>query len=190
MLLGEPGIGKTHALEAEQEAVDLKIGLEGNRTMRLDLRSYGDESRLIRDLFECEIVDSWAKGNHVLYLFLDSLDECLLRLDNVAALLVAELQKFPVQRLRLRIACRTADWPNILEEGLKRLWDDDNGAAYELAPLRRADVLEASECAGLDRESFVHEIDRKEIVALAVKPITLNLLINIFIDERHSLPTS
>ena len=177
VLLGEPGIGKTHALQAEHNAIDVKIGLEGGHTMWLDLRSYGDENRLVRDLFECETFESWAGGNHVLHVYLDSLDECLLRLDNLAALLVDELKKYPVQRLRLGIACRTADWPNTLEDGLRRLCGNDSVAAYELAPLRRVDVLEAAETAGLDKESFLTEIDCKQIVALAIKPVTLNLLI-------------
>ena len=121
VLLGEPGIGKTYALEAERIAIENKVTGEGDQSHWLDLRSYGDENRLVRDLFECETFDSWSKGEHVLHLFLDSMDECKLRIDNLAALLVDELKKYPVERLRLRIACRTADWPIYLEAGLRRL---------------------------------------------------------------------
>lgn len=185
VLLGEPGIGKTHALQAEHNAIEVKISREGGETLWLDLRSYGDETRLVHELFECDTFDSWAKGNHVLHVFLDSLDECILRIDTLAALLVDELKKYPIQRLRICIACRTADWPNTLEAGLRDLWGNESVAAYELAPLRRVDVLEASETAGLDKESFLTEIDRKEIVALAIKPVTLNLLIRIFSRDNE-----
>lgn len=179
-LLGEPGIGKTHALTAEYETVAAKIQEEGGQTLWLDLRPYGSEDRLVRDLFEDPTFQSWIKGDYTIHVFLDSLDECLLRLDNIAALLVQELQKYPVERLRLRIACRTADWPNTLEEGLRLKWGEQSIGVYELAPLRRVDVVEAARASGLDPNLFLDEIDRKEIAALAIKPVTLNLLVNIF----------
>jgi predicted NACHT family NTPase len=153
---------------------------EGGQRLRLDLRSYGNEDRLVRNLFESPTFQSWTKGDHTLHVFVDSLDECLLRLDNLAALLVDELRKYPVERLCLRIACRTADWPNTLEEGLRQLWGSDSLAVYELAPLCRTDVIEAAQTAGLDPDLFLTEIDRKEIVALAIKPVTLNFLINVY----------
>ena len=189
VLLGEPGIGKSYALAAEYEAVVPKIEEEGGQTLRLDLRQYGSEDRLVRNLFESSTFQSWAIGEYVLHLFLDSLDECLLWLDNLAALLTEELKRYPVERLRLRIACRTADWQNTLEVGLQQLWGSENVAVYELAPLRRADVREAAQSAGLDPDSFLEEIDHKEIAALAIKPVTLNLLINMF-DRTGQFPST
>ena len=180
VLLGEPGIGKTYALTADHEAVKSKIEEEGDQTLWMDLRSYGSEDRLMEDLFENSTFQAWVEGDYTLHLFLDSLDECLLRVDNIAVLLVDELPNYPVERLRLRIACRTANWPNILEDGMRRLWGDESVAAYELAPLRRTDVTQAAQAAGLDSDSFIDDIDQKEIVALAIKPVTLDLLINIY----------
>ncbi len=95
VLLGEPGIGKSYALTAEYEAVVPKIEEEGGQTLHLDLRQYGSEDRLVGNLFESCTFQSWASGDSVLHLFLDSLDECLLRLDNLAALLSEELPKIP-----------------------------------------------------------------------------------------------
>lgn len=37
---------------------------------------------------------AWVEGNHALYIFLDSLDECLLRIENVTALLAAEFKRY------------------------------------------------------------------------------------------------
>lgn len=108
-LLGEPGIGKTRTMQAEQAAVNAAVLAEGERTLWLDLRSCGDEQRLVDKLFGSQEFDSWLKGNHRLHVFLDSLDECLLRVDTVAALLVDELREHPVGRLSLRIGCRTAE---------------------------------------------------------------------------------
>lgn len=52
ILLGEPGIGKSHALLAAHNNVVRTTANQGNQTLLLDLRSYGDENRLIRNLFE------------------------------------------------------------------------------------------------------------------------------------------
>ena len=50
-LLGEPGIGKTHTIEAGREATETRIKQEGDDILWLDLRSYGSEDRLVRSLF-------------------------------------------------------------------------------------------------------------------------------------------
>ena len=85
-LLGEPGIGKTETMRAERAAIDAAVAAEGGRTLWLDLRSCGSEQRLIDKLFGSQKFASWLEGDHRLHVFLDSLDECLLRVDTVAAL--------------------------------------------------------------------------------------------------------
>ncbi len=92
------------------------------QVLRVDLRSYSSEDRLVRRLFENDIFRAWVGGNHDLHLFLDSLDECLLEIRKLSSLLVDELRNYPVERLVLRVACRTADWPPGLKDGLKELW--------------------------------------------------------------------
>lgn len=180
VLLGEPGIGKTQSMQAQREVIEKRVEKEGNQLIWRDLRSYSSEDRLVRDLFKNERFISWVKGTHLIHLFLDSLDECLLRINTLAALLVDELRKYPVERLILRIVCRTAEWPLTLEEGLKRLWGEDKVGVYELTPLRRKDVLEAAKANNLDPRVFLAEIDRMKAVPLAFKPITLSFLLNIY----------
>lgn len=179
-LLGEPGIGKTHTMQAERKAIDTEVEEEGDQTFWLDLRSYGSEDRLVRNLFESTAFVSWTKGKHRLHVFLDSLDECLLRIDTLAALLVDEFKEYPIERLCLRITCRTADWPNSLEDGLRQLWGKDEVRVYELAPLRRVDIVEAAKANGLEPDAFLREIDRMEVVPLAIKPVTLGFLLNTY----------
>lgn len=183
VLLGEPGIGKTQAIQTAQSAIYDKIKEADDQRLCLDLRSYSSEDRLIRSLFEDATFLSWKKGKHQLYVFLDSLDECLLRIDTLAALLIDELKKYPIKRLSLRIACRTADWPNSLEDGLIQLWGKDAVGVYELTPLRRADVIEAAKTNNLDHNVFLQEIDQKEVVPLAIKPVTLGFLISTYIKN-------
>lgn len=175
-LLGEPGIGKTETMKAEREAVDAAVAAEGGNTLWLDLRSSRSEQRLVDTLFGSPAFASWLERDHRLHVFLDSLDECLLRIDTVAALLVDELQDCPVERLSLRIGCRTAEWPTLLEEGLKELWSEGEFGAYELVPLRRTDVVVAATAKGLDPESFLRDVNEAGAVPLAIKPVTLDFL--------------
>ncbi|HEV2395985.1 MAG TPA: hypothetical protein VGS27_03440 [Candidatus Sulfotelmatobacter sp.] len=178
-LLGEPGIGKSWSLSG-----DLDTFLQQTpplATMRLDLRSYGSEDRLYRALFEDTRVLQWVDGDHDLHLYLDSFDECLLRIDNVAALLADELAKRPLNRLKLRIACRTASWPSLLENALTKGYGKTDFVAAELVPLRRIDVLQAAALSDIvDTNAFLERIDHLGISALASKPITLGMLLNTF----------
>jgi len=201
ILLGEPGMGKTIAVS--QAVADLQgadsAADEGRRrvVVLLKLGSYGSEDRLLRDLFENETYRSWENGQGELHLFLDALDECLLRLEHVAQLLGDELeQRLParceqLQRFFLRISCRTAVWPRTLEERLKYLWehreDHPRVGVYELAPLRREDVVQGAEMSGLDAVRFMEEVARRQVEPLVAKPVTLRLLLNLF-QAGGSLP--
>jgi len=187
-LLGEPGIGKSHAMRVAEKGIDDKTRKGDDKALWLDLRSFRSEDRLVRRLFENPVFQSWTKDNHCLHLFLDSLDECLLRIDTVGALLIDELNKGPVERLYLRVACRTADWSEGFEESLRRLWGTDQVSVYELALLRRKDVIEAGEANNSDAGAFLSEIDRAEAVPLAIKPITLGFLLNTYRQLELSLP--
>ena len=190
VLLGEPGIGKTKALETGKDKAADKIKKQGDQALFVDLRACGSEGTLYRRLFESSEFSLWKTGTHQLHIFLDSLDECLLRVDTVASFLVDEFRLYPeaTQRIYLRIACRTAIWQRqgqlILEAGLKEIWERGGVGIYELAPLRRVDVVEAASVEGLSSNEFVAEIRRKDIVALAIKPVTLNFLLNAY--RRYS----
>lgn len=189
-LLGEPGIGKSFAIEAEQKIIDAKIKEEGSQILRLNLREYSSEDRLVRRFFESPTFNAWIQGQHRLYVFLDSLDECLLRINTLAALLVGELSNYSnhVERLYLRITCRTADWPNSLEQGLRKIWGKEAVGVYELAPLLRVDIASAAQTKGLDENNFLQAIEQQEVVPLAIKPITLKFLLNTYCNNG-SLPT-
>lgn len=180
ILLGEPGIGKTEALRK------IAILEDKQKSLRIDLRSYGKEERLIRDIFENPLFRACLEGEYSLHLFLDSLDECLLRIDYVAVLLAEEFKKYSSNKnfrnLYLRLACRTADWPSLLERELTELWGK-NIQIMELAPLRQMDVYNAAVELGIDAEKFMNEIWEKEVVPLAIKPITLKFLLNLY--TRH-----
>lgn len=186
IILGEPGIGKTHAMKGAKKVIEGKSD-EGDRTLWLDLGRSGSEDKLIRDLFENETFASWQKGDNKLHIFLDNLDEGILRVDTITSLLIDELKKRPTQRLKLYIACRTGMWPISFEKELRQLWNDRPIGIYELVPLRKKDVIEAARANEFNVNEFLEEINQKNVVALAIKPVTLNLLINIYL-ATHSLP--
>lgn len=192
VMLGEPGIGKSHAMRTAREQLRERADPSSDRILAVDLRAFSSEDRLARKLFDSDEYREWRAGTHRLHLFLDSLDECLLRIDTVGALLLDELQQDAdrLGRLFIRIACRTAEWPGAhLESGLTDLWGGVNIGVYELLPLRRVDVAIAAGDNGVDPAPFFEEIERKNAVPLAIKPVTLDLLISMY-RSRGSLPAT
>jgi hypothetical protein len=196
VLLGEPGTGKSRALDAERAAVEGPARAQGEEILAIDLRSIGTDTYLLSKVFGHPKFLAWAGGGGTpprLHLFLDSLDECLLRVTTLAQILLDEFPQYPTDRLSLRIACRTAVWVGslgFLEEGLRGIWGKDAVGVAELAPLRRSDVVHAAERGGVpDPEAFVQAVCRARAQAFAITPVTLNLLIRIF-KEEGDLPGS
>ncbi|WP_228025017.1 NACHT domain-containing NTPase [cf. Phormidesmis sp. LEGE 11477] len=184
VLLGEPGIGKSQELDNLKTFTEKKF-CASSRPLVLNLRSCAD---LKRDLFRHETFIDWLKGSYHLYLFLDSLDEGLLSVPTLTTGLIDELKqpkyRNRINHLHLRLACRTSVFPAILEKALKDLWKEASFAIYELAPLRRIDVIEAAKTEGSSSDDFLQEMDQKDLVPLAIKPITLKFLLNTY--RRHN----
>ena len=183
-LLGEPGIGKSTAMEAacQHQNDKVKEGRANAEILNLNLRSYREGERLINDLFESQIFKTWHSGSGRLVIFLDSYDECLLELKKLGQLLADQLQKYKSQigRLYLRIACRTAVWPSFLENELRKIYGDKAFGVYQLAPLRRIDVEEAAAKEGFSSDSFLNAVRDKNVISFAIKPITLRFLFNMY----------
>lgn len=205
ILLGEPGIGKSTAMLDELHAVEEKITDSDDICLYINLNGYGNESRLIADIFGSQEFNNWIKGKYVLHLFIDSLDECRVHIPTVANIINSQLNRIKghLNRLKLRIACRTAHWPSVLENELPLLWnkndeatpDADSGTdeakydVYELAPLRRIDVREAAEKNAINPNEFIDSLVQYEVVPLAIKPITLEFLINSY-KQDSGFPSS
>ena len=188
-LLGEPGMGKTTALNSESDRVS-QADQTGQKSLRVDLRAFSSEELFYRRIFEGPEISDWKTGNEHLTFYLDSLDEALLRIDTIANLLAAELPSLPITRLSIRIACRTSMWPSrTLEPVLQKIWGDKSFGAFELAPLRRRDVVQAAEQRGLDANAFVTTVLKANAVPFAIKPLTLNLLLSLF-QRNGQLPKS
>ncbi|WP_437942694.1 SIR2 family protein [Sorangium sp. So ce341] len=171
-LLGEPGSGKSYAVRAYVD------GLRAGRSatlLHVDCRWRPD---MEKQIFETEAFKQWLVDRAPLTIVIDSLDEHPRGAYEVASQLIDQIQRGPVGALRLRIACRTAEWPAMLDEQLPLLWkpkgEELQATFHALAPLRQTDVELA---AGKDAAGFLAEVARVDAGSLAIKPITLRFLL-------------
>jgi len=179
ILLGEPGTGKSTALLEHRKTTDSSL-LTPDRSLWIDLRAFQTDIRLIQGIFEHPTFVTWRNGTHRLHLFLDSFDEGLLRVNVLSTVLGDEFEKAPIERLSVRIACRTLDWPVSLERRLLDIWKPEHVRIFEIAPLRRVDVVEAANGEAVNADKFLEEIKRTESSPLAIKPVTLRFLLSVF----------
>jgi hypothetical protein len=157
----------------------------------MDLGQYSEESRLIREIFESETFQDWVAGSHELHLYLDGLDECRIYIRPLPKLLSAQLRKYAshISRLRLRVACRTAEWSSTLSDTFKELWGGESTGEYELVSLRQRDVAEAAKSEGVDPPEFLREVERVRAQPLASRPITLRFLMESFRRDHRLYDT-
>jgi len=149
-----------------------------------DLTVYGSEDRLVREVFDAPSIAAWSSGSGQLCLILDSLDEVRARVPQVGAVIADRLRRLPLDRLILRIACRTADWQAGFERSLKELFGEVE--VVEILPLRRADAS-AIAAAWCDPSPFLDEVVRAGAGPLAARPLTLRFLARSF-GRSGSLP--
>jgi len=188
-LLGEPGIGKSSELKQEHERI-AAVGGPLQQSMYVDLRVVSAEESFRRRIFEAPAFVGWKTGTGHLCLHLDSFDEAMLRVETLANILAEELQGVPADRLSIRIACRTAVWPaSILGPAFVATWGEAAVGLFELAPLRRRDVLLALTVHQIDPDTFVRDLFGAHAVPFAIKPLTLGILIKIY-QRNGSLPSS
>jgi len=188
ILLGEPGLGKSRELSQQQTFTRDRLG---EAVLWCDFNAYQEQSMLARALFDHATFQEWLHGTRRLYLFLDGLDEGRLSIPTLARFLAVEFARYRdhLTRLSLRITCRTAEWPALLEDQLGELWGNANMRVFRLAPLRRDDVSVAASLHGLDADRFLEEVDRKAAVPLANRPITLRFLLNLY-REHGTFPSA
>lgn len=167
--LGSPGMGKTEELMAAHEG-------DPGPKLYVDLGSLDPAAPLRETLSESNAVKHWNKsGAESPTLWLDSLDEGVGDIANLARLLADEMAKLKdaLPQLRLRVACRVANWPASLESRLRELWPDGGCVVYELLPLRAEDAKMAAAHQAVDFDAFLEAVRRAKAGPLAAKPVTL-----------------
>ena len=85
VLFGAPGMGKSTALDQHRAEIAGCVNQSGDHLLAKNLNAYQTDERLHRSIFESDRYQGWLVGDGHLHLFLDSLDECLARVDTVAA---------------------------------------------------------------------------------------------------------
>lgn len=181
-LLGEPGIGKTTALGEIAKAARAH-----GAVVYRDLATYSSDVLLQQDVFKSSELNEAIATSDGAVLILDSLDECRIHVRTVAALLAQEFRRLPPNRVQVRIACRTADWPEGLGKACRDIWGGEEYAEYELAPLRRVDVRQLAEGEGVDPDAFLTAVRSRGLQPLAIRPLTLGSLLKAF-KEGRDLP--
>lgn len=172
VLLGEPGMGKSVEIEREFALYQE----QGRLSSFAHLGNYDSSELLHSEVFLRPELTALQHGPEEVTLFLDALDEGRLAIKILARRLSVELERIGAQRLRIRIACRTAEWPPLLEQSLRDLWGDDEIEIIELAPLRRSDALAIASGIVRDADVFLRQVTKRRVGPLAAKPVTLRLL--------------
>ncbi len=180
VLLGEPAMGKSYVLKEEHENARRGTIEKGGDAEHIDLRRYESAEAVHSAIFEHPQFQRWRVGGHELELYIDSLDECRVSVKTVAQVLADGFKQYPPERLRLRIACRTADWTSFLEGELRRHWKEGSVRVYELIPLTRDDVREAATANEIDADAFLREVELRGAVPLAIRPTTLKMLLALY----------
>lgn len=185
ILLGEPGMGKSHSLKDVQNTLQ---NTESQRYCFFDLGDFTTLDHLVKEIFtgNSDFV-AWQNGDFALHLFLDGLDEAIVQVKPVTRWIQKNIasNRQHLGRLFLRITCRTADWPQEFEEELIQVWGKDAVFACALAPLRQTDIYTAALQDGLDADYFWKEVVAKNAQVFASRPITLKFLLREFRKARR-----
>lgn len=189
-LLGEPGIGKSKTIE--QLYSELKNSQQNVHL--INLRLVNDAETLQNLIFQDLYVQAWQHSDTNLELFLDSYDEGVLGFENITAHIINSFQKIPKEKLntlKLRIVCRTAELPSMLENELKRLFIDeeknDMEICFELLILRYMDIENVLIQEHINVTDFMRQIEQHDLSIFVAIPVTFIMLINLF-KQSNSLP--
>lgn len=190
ILLGEPGIGKSTTLRNEYLKHN-EIVNKNEFIIYKDLREFGDENRLIDEMFKSKEINNWLKSEKSLFYYIDSYDECMLEIKRLSQILKNQFDGFKnlSDRLFIRITCRTGFWTDYLTQNFNKLFGIENVGIYELAPLMKLDVKLVANKLGLNSENFIEEITNKGLQPLAINPLTLDLLLHEYI-KTNSFPST
>ena len=188
VLLGEPGIGKSTEFTNAAD-IAASAGLEARN---LNLGSFASANEFQQDVRLSVQWQAWLNGENCLHLFLGALDEGRLNVPAIGRTITQLLEsvKINLPRLKLRISSRVPDWPQDLEGKLQSLFKDNGGCAvYRLLPLNKLQRDQWIIARGLDEKAFTAALGQSEAGALAEIPLTLTLLVNIFVKDK-CLPRS
>jgi hypothetical protein len=174
-LLGEPGAGKTTALEAIAGQLPGPDGAGQAPVVFVPMAEVTDAA-VFQERAIVPALAGASAGERVT-LVLDGLEECPVPGAGkaLAGLLRQLLRQADPSALRLLVGCRSAEYPSPVHDVLAGAFP--GFARYELAPLRRRDVLELAASRAVPADDFLTEVARTGTGPLASFPLTLDLLL-------------
>lgn len=180
VLCGEPGMGKTKAIEMARIMIISRPGTDPE-PIWLAFRDIPNEQVFHRETFETAKWQSWLKSESRLTLIIDGIDEGLIRVQGFIPYLARQLRDAPLARLQVILVCRTAEWSLAEGDQLVGLWGSPHSeAVFELCPLREEDARLAAQTWGVDGGKFMSEIFEQNVTGLAARPTTLFFLLREF----------
>jgi hypothetical protein len=180
MLLGEPGSGKSVAMEQTVDAASKED--DEDDVVFVDLGIAQTPEELERSILDEPKVQEHIAGSGRLRLYLDALDEAKIAVRSAVSVLKKCIGKLDSSRMVLRVSCRTAERQTELERWLQELFGE-SFKVLELCPLRRSEAREAAEKYGLNADRFLEGVDRSGAAPLAAHPLTLKMLIEVYADD-------
>jgi hypothetical protein len=186
VILGVPGIGKSNSLSSEYRRV-IGTEVDAESALWFDLSAFGTDGHLVESIFQNANFFAARSAGEKLVLFLDSVDECQLSVKTIAQLLGNELRTRFWPQLQVRISCRSAIWPTVLERALIETWTKEDVVIVELQPLQRGDAESAARAVGVDAQAYMAAVERSRVGSFAARPITLLFLLNLY-SRTQTLP--
>lgn len=200
VLLGVPGMGKTTEMRRLAELASH----EGAAVSFISLGRFASTDDLRRVISGAAERQAWLEDGSAWQLFLDGLDESPLPTDDLVRTITGSLRSLLlevssaagddqaklIERLSVRISCRTAEWPAALEAELLSIWDQQF-RIYELSQLSPNDASAAAAAVGIDKAAWDIALRRLQAInaePLTLRPITLQLLLNAY-SKGGELPT-
>ena len=178
VLSGQPGIGKT--IEVDELAAKPNEWLVPNETLiPLAGRLLRSPDELRRRTIESAAWKSALSNDGRVRLLFDGMDEAMRRVAALVPDLVDLLKEQPLDRVKVILVCRAAEWYLADGQELAALWREDaESVLFELCPLRWKDAALAAELSRVQPELFLEQVARHRVQGLAARPITLGLLLD------------
>ncbi|MEW6306596.1 MAG: hypothetical protein AB1705_24285 [Verrucomicrobiota bacterium] len=180
ILCGDPGIGKSTVIQQHTDSLKSSLGERGH-FISIDFRDVPSESAFTRWTFDSPTWRTWRGSTEKLLLVVDGVDEGLVKIPGFVSYLAASLRNEPLDRLKLILACRSAEWP--VNEGpqlISLFGNFEKPPIYELCPLRQRDARLAAEMNGLNPHDFIQSVYQQKVVGMAALPTTLFFLLEEF----------
>lgn len=180
VLLGVPGSGKTTELKIAKSTINKNNSIAET----INLGQINSFEYLQNYLLETS--KSLTKEKTSVVFFFDALDESPASVPVAFQWLISiviqgkKIFESLGKQFFVRFSCRTADWLERFEDDLNNIWGKDHVGVYELPPLKTDEIVEFANEGKVNPTDFLNEVNNINCQPLAVRPVTLKMLLSIF----------